>query len=314
MDYELRTIGEGWTGTDETVEQSYRLMNEACLDPVVVMEARNIVRFVQERDKEAESRAISAYVRKNLRYTKESVETLTAPRQMIDEIHKYKNFTEDCDGATLLWMTLHRAIGFKVRARVISQRHDGMASHIFGQVEIGGKWITDDTICKDKPYGWGPPKRSMSNSKEYSSQGPENFSDSNEGSPMSDMNVTVHGPIRKMRSDMFQTNKKMMAGMSVSSRGYQLKPTGMIYVDRKGGLSGVGVNPTMGQFDFALKAASGIVGKILKKKKKKGGGAPPPAPEQKVSKMSMFGSPTTFLLAGAAAALGFFLFGRKNGR
>lgn len=319
MDYELRTIGEGWTGTDDTVEQVYRLVNEAILDPVVVLEARNIVRYVPERDKDAESRAISAYVRKNLRYTKESVETLTAPATMIREIHKYGNFTEDCDGATLLWLTLHRAIGFQVRARVISQRKDGMASHIFGQVQIADRWVTDDTICKNKPYGWEPPAKSMSNSKEYGVQGPEEFGEGDEGRPMSEMNVTVHGPIRKMRSDMFQTSKRMMIGRSVSSRGFQLKPTGMIYVDRQGGLSGVGMSPNLGQVETVVNVAASAgkaIGKLFRKKKKaKAAAAAAPKPERQLSTASMFGGQSgTLLLAGGAAALLWALFGPKKRR
>ena len=162
-DHEIREISGGWTGTDETVRAIEELVRESLTDPLVVSEARDIVRFVPERDRDAELRAVSAYVRSKIRYTSETVETLATPHRMVEEIRKYGRTTGDCDEAVTLWLAFLRILGHRVRVRVVSQIPDGRANHIFGETFSAsrGSWITDDTIVKKRPLGWSIPKEQI---------------------------------------------------------------------------------------------------------------------------------------------------------
>lgn len=323
MDYELATIGDGWSGTDGTVDRIYQLVDDSLRDPVVVRAARAIVRDVPERDQAAESRAISAYVRRNVRYTRESVESLSTPRLMIDDIQQYGKATGDCDEFTTLSMALHKAIGIPVRAVVISQRSDRAGSHIFAQALIKGRgWVTMDDIVKNKPYGWAAPAASRSKTKEYGVSGLGSFGDpgdsfysSEEVSGMRGMNVSRNGPTCKMRSDTMAPPRRRMIGRSVASRGYRLKPTGMIYVDRRGGMSGVGVNPELGiDFSSIINTAIDVGGKAYSavktsKPQAKPPAAAPAAPTQGRNDQSGTSISPLLILLGVGAA---FMFMRRK--
>ena len=313
MRYEVRNIEGGWNGTDDTVQTIYSLVDQSLQDPVVVREARSIVRNVPERDKNAESKAISDYVRNNVRYTSETVETLSTPRLMIDDIHEYGKATGDCDESVTLWMALHRILGFQVRARVISQRDDKQASHIFGQVFIKGRgWVSDDTIVKNKPRGWFPPMKYRTKTKDYGVRGLGSLDLESESSEEEPSRMSVNGPVRKIRSDDLTPPYRAMIGRSVASKGFQLKPSGGLYIDRAGSLSGIGVTPTLG---INLSTLVNAVTDISVVKDAAGGLPISPkaakAPAAKPSSSDSGGGMnlTTLLLIGVG---GWFLFKKKK--
>lgn len=165
--HEVVQLADGWPGTNTTVAIIARLVGEAQEDPVVRQTAENIVRGVDEYNKPAEIRAISNFVRRHVRYTNEGIETTKTPRVLVDEIAKYGRAIGDCDDMVTLWLALQRMVGTKCRLRVISQRQDGLANHIFGQAWDGRRWISDDTIRKDKPIGWRVPGRLTTREEVY---------------------------------------------------------------------------------------------------------------------------------------------------
>ena len=167
MRYEVQQLADGWSGTDATVRTISRLVNESLTDPKVRLLAEHIVRRLPERDKDAEIRAISDYVRRHIRYTSEAVETIKTPRVMVDEIQRYGKAVGDCDDHLTLWLALHRIVGTKADIQVISQRPDGIANHIYGRVWNGHRWIADDTIMKKNPLGWEAPADRVTKRKSY---------------------------------------------------------------------------------------------------------------------------------------------------
>ena len=174
MRYEVMQLAEGWDGTDQTVAKATELVRASLTDPVVRLTAEGLVRNLPERDKGAEIRAVSRFVRKNIRYTNEGVETIKTPRLLLDEIRTYGKAVGDCDDHVILWLALHKVLGQKVRIRVVSQRRNGVASHIFGEVLGPGGWITDDTIKKDRKIGWEVPRGKRTADKIYN-DGMEGF-------------------------------------------------------------------------------------------------------------------------------------------
>lgn len=167
MRHEVINLSEGWAGTSQTVETIMRLVDDSLTDPLVVTTAQNIVRNVAERDRMAELRAVSAFVRSKMRYTNESIETLKTPRLMVQEIQRYGKAVGDCDDSVILWMALLKSVGHRVRATVISQRRDKAATHIYAEDFINGQWVSDDTIVKNKPLGWSAPAREKTVTRHY---------------------------------------------------------------------------------------------------------------------------------------------------
>lgn len=173
MRHEVIDLPPGWAGTDLTVGYINKLILDGLKDPNIVLFAQGLVRWLPERDKGAEIRAVSDFVRKNIRYTNEGIETLKTPGVLLAEYKRYGKATGDCDDHVILWMTLHRALGNPTRVQVVSQRKNGIASHVYAEVlnKQTGKWVTDDTIVKSKPLGWKAPSNGLTKKKTYDGLG-----------------------------------------------------------------------------------------------------------------------------------------------
>lgn len=274
MRYEVAQIGSGWGGTAQTVSKINQLIQAAVTDPVVIRAARSIVRNVPERDKMAEVRAVSDFVRSKIRYTSEAVETLSTPRLLLDEIRRHGRATGDCDEFVLLWGSLLRVLGHPIRAVTISQRPDQKANHIYGQVFIKGRgWVTDDTIIKRKPLGWEIPKRKLTKKKVFHLGGVSGMGDYDGGSDMDPLNpydVTVEeegGPgvlgdwIQVGRTPVVQAQKlaprkRAMQSRRLTPSAYAMKRPGMIYVGHDGGMEGV---TGLGQWQAITDAAKALI-------------------------------------------------------
>jgi Transglutaminase-like superfamily len=158
-------LANGWQGTRLTVSNANALVEDGLTDPLVVATAQNLVRKLPERDQWAEAKAIDSFVKGKIRYTNEGIETIKSPGALLSEIKQYGKAIGDCDDHVILWAALHRALGHPVRFRVISQRPDKLANHIYGEVFIKGRgWIADELIVKNRPLGWAIPKREVTKS------------------------------------------------------------------------------------------------------------------------------------------------------
>lgn len=252
MRHEIVTLSGGWRGTRQTVGHIKRLIEQAILDPVVVLTAHDIVRHLPERDKDAEIEAISDYVRRNIRYTRESVETTKTPRLMIEEIRKKGRAVGDCDDAVTLWLALHRVVGSRVRVGVISQRKDKAANHIFGEVFSPDRgWVTDDTVVKRKPLGWRAAPEKITEEKLFSMNGLGALVKDRRMKP-----VTVPvGRTRCIPVEALARRKKPMRSRYIRASGYKVKSPSMLYVDAGGGVSGM---DGLGQWDAIAQIAQGV--------------------------------------------------------
>jgi hypothetical protein len=105
----------GYGGTLSTVVVMQRVATQATLDPEIRKLAEDIVRPLAQRDWKAEARAIEAWVRRGLRYTRDglNVETLKTPRSLSDEFKAHGKFTGDCDDASMLVAALLLAVGHR---------------------------------------------------------------------------------------------------------------------------------------------------------------------------------------------------------
>lgn len=299
MMHEVKEIGSGWTGTDETVREIERLVEDAILDPVVVETAHNIVRNVPERDKMGEARAISEWVRSHVRYTNERVETIKTPRYMIDEIAQYGKAVGDCDDHVTLWAALHSVVGNPVRFRVISQRPDRIANHIYGEVYVNGRWVPDELIVKNRPLGWSIPRGEVTKDRVYYSG-------------VSAMDTPVVGGGFKVPSEAFFGSRNGMVRVDPqAAQSYHvLDSRGGMRFSSGSGVEGMGILPAIAAAAPALTKTASLVKSFKKKKKKSRGEAPfiAPAPSPPPQEGGLMKNIP--IIAGAAVVLAVLLLRR----
>lgn len=264
MRHEVVNLSDGWAGTNQTVSKIMQLVDDSLTDPLIVTTAQNVVRNVRERDRMAELRAISAFVRSRVRYTNESIETLKTPRLMIQEIQKYGKAVGDCDDSVILWMALLKSVGHRVRATVVSQRKDGLASHIYAEDFINGRWVSDDTIVKNKPLGWSVPAREKTTTRHYASAmggvGMERVQ-----SPFA--RFTMYGPpVRPQAVSDFLPRRRSFGLKQLCPR-VTTKVGGMIEVNEWGMGEAIGFIPgTIGEVGkFSFKSLKKVAAKLLPK-------------------------------------------------
>lgn len=261
MRYEVVNLAEGWAGTDATVRKINEIVAASLVDPVVVQTARDLVRHLPERDKDAEIEAVSRFVRGKIRYTNEAVETISTPRVLLDEIRRHGRAVGDCDDHVVLWLALHRALGNRVRVKVISQRKNKRANHIYGQVWSPRRgWVTDELIVKHRPLGWEVPARGVTKEKVYgSSFGGFGMHDVF-APPEPTEDLFVPGGAAQMMVDPFLASvPRMVSRNHVPSR-YNVKRGGMLETREDGSVGAVGFIP-------GVVAVAAPLTKLLKPKK-----------------------------------------------
>lgn len=62
-----------------------------------------------------------------------------------------------CDDYATLGLSLARSLGYNTKIRIVSFRKNGAYSHVFGLVQIRGKWTPFDAVRKDETLGWMAP-------------------------------------------------------------------------------------------------------------------------------------------------------------
>jgi hypothetical protein len=308
MRHEVVNIPHGWAGTRATVETAWRLVNDSLRDPVVVETAHDIVRHLPERDKLAEARAVSEFVRRHIRYTNEGIETLKTPRLMIDEIREKGKAVGDCDDHVILWAALHKVLGNPVRFRVISQRPDKYANHIYGEVFIPRHgWVADELIVKDRPLGWKIPAGEITKSMVF-------LGGLNLGgyTTMSDMEeIFPGGAFLASRAELLPPSARLAVD-PFAATAYRLKHGGAAIAEEGGG---VGFIPAA--ITAAAPAAKSVAKVLRKAKKKKKAKAsvkeqpaepelPPPQQEEKKEKGGI--GPLPWAALGVLAVFAFLSF------
>lgn len=154
-DVERVEIGDGDAGAQETVEAMLDKIHEWGSHPSVRRQAIEIVSEarVAENDRRGEISAIFDWVRSNIRYVDEHVETIQAPLATI-EIGG-----GDCDDYVVLLGSLLAALGHwpqRIKLVAADNSRPDEFSHVYMEVFDGRGWLALDGIVKDKPLGWYP--------------------------------------------------------------------------------------------------------------------------------------------------------------
>lgn len=148
----------GDEGTAQTVAVMRQLIDEALSDAGFVRKAVDIVRTVAAYDDFGEAHAIFAWVRQNIRFTKDPVtkEKLYPPTELL------KIRAGDCDDISMLIAAFGMALGYAARLITIgaSQQNPGEFSHVYVELEVppgSGNWVPMDAARIDSEFGLAPP-------------------------------------------------------------------------------------------------------------------------------------------------------------
>lgn len=120
---EISALPSGEAGTHVTISRMTTLVTAGTREPSVRQAAEEIVRSLPPRDFDAESRAVEAYVRRHLRFTRDGirVETVKTPSRMLAEIDKTGCFVGDCDDASVLSGSLLLSIGHPIAFQTLGR-------------------------------------------------------------------------------------------------------------------------------------------------------------------------------------------------
>ena len=329
MKHEVVQLSRGWSGTNQTVEKIRQMVDESLTDPVVVLTAQNLIRHLPERDTDGEIQAVSNFVRRNIRYTHESIETLKSPRVLIDEIKRYGKAVGDCDDHVILWAALHKSLGNRVRFKVISQRRDKLANHIFAEVYSPKRgWITDDTIVKNQPLGWKVPGKQITLEKTYlAGLGDTRMSKRRHSTGNDFASPTFIQPAgeRLSRGDAWLPSKKVFSFAQETVPGFwdmKDQRSGFATESMYGGAPEMelGALDIMAMFEAAAPklleraadtGAAAIKARIDKLRQPKPIPASVPPSTLSVERPSGGGIPTTYLIVGGVGLLALFFLMRK---
>lgn len=161
VSYSLEAIGYGDDAIYNTVKKMKDIISVSSRNPEIREWARKIVADVAVNDKFGEARAIFNFVRDNVRYTRDPKgwEYIQTPPVLLESIGDYWKMKSnrpigDCDDMTVLSLSLAKSIGFPTALKVVSYRNDKKYQHVYGLVEIDGKWVAFDTVRPDREMGW----------------------------------------------------------------------------------------------------------------------------------------------------------------
>jgi len=149
-------VPRGTKGTLTTAKIIARLIQDGAKDFYVRQKAIEIFRTygVRPKNRMGEVGALFEFVKRNIRYTRDifRVELLHSARRML-ELQ-----AGDCDDMTILLGAMLLSTGHPVRLVLAGFKPDRphVYSHIYPQVNVGGRWIAVDATV-DKPIGWEPP-------------------------------------------------------------------------------------------------------------------------------------------------------------
>jgi len=160
-------IPSGLRGTDMTVGEASRLAIDGSQDPEIITLARRILlgAGVPERDHYGEVVMIHEWVKRNSRYTNDSVdaEVLTSikgPMGLMQMYNDYGSFAGDCDDFVIFEAALLRAVGIDTRFVTLSRANrDAMnrMQHIYLEALVDNEWIPLDPILKKRRAGYSAP-------------------------------------------------------------------------------------------------------------------------------------------------------------
>lgn len=159
-----RLIPSGLSGTAVTVGEAHKLAVQGSRSPEIITLTRDILvgAGVPERDKWSEIVTIHGWIKRNSRYTNDSVDAevltkVTGPQSMMEQYRKYGMFAGDCDDLSIFEAAMLRSVGRQTRFVTITRdTEDPMnrMQHIYLEVSLDGEWVPLDPIMKNRPAGY----------------------------------------------------------------------------------------------------------------------------------------------------------------
>lgn len=147
----LSALPEGAAGIRATLSAMMRAARDAETTLEIRSLAERIVQHVAPKDYAGELRAIQAWVKNNIRYTRDPVttETLKIPHALLESPYG------DCDDQATLVAALAMSIGFPARFVAIGVNEPGTFDHVYAEVKLGTVWVSVETT-EPVDVGWQP--------------------------------------------------------------------------------------------------------------------------------------------------------------
>jgi len=144
---EQKTLPHGDAGAYTTLREMKRLVVESMKDPVVLEEAKRVIRSAGGKNRFSQAHTIAAHMQSVMHFVRDpyQIETLHTPRYMIDRYIPHGIFEADCDDYAILSAALAKAVGLKT-VFVIMGFLDSRApwAHVFTMAETERGWVPFD--------------------------------------------------------------------------------------------------------------------------------------------------------------------------
>lgn len=148
--FQLFDLPSGADGVRATLALMSAMVKHHKKTPEIRNTAADLIQNLPQKAWSDEVRKIHAFVRDNIRYTRDvrNVETVQSPDVTL------KLERGDCDDKSTLLAALLESIGHATRFVAIGMQPD-FFSHVYVETLIGNKWIALETT-ENKPAGWIP--------------------------------------------------------------------------------------------------------------------------------------------------------------
>lgn len=154
---------------DDRIDMIFEEIDNGKRDPIIRQLVSEILRGVTEKDYENELGAIFAWVRKNIRYTRDphNVELFQKPSRIVEM------GIADCDDLSILIGAMVQSIGYPVRLRVIGVQ-SADPEHIYPVAGVPPsenekenlEWVAMDASVNE-PMGWQLPQNQLKSVIDY---------------------------------------------------------------------------------------------------------------------------------------------------
>lgn len=147
----LSALPEGAAGIRATLNAMIRAATDAAQTLEIRDLAESIIAAVPAKDYDGEIRAIQAWVKNHIRYTRDpyTVETLKLPHALLEAPQG------DCDDQATLVAALALSVGFPARFVAIGVHEPGTFDHVYAEVRLGTVWVSVETT-EPVDIGWQP--------------------------------------------------------------------------------------------------------------------------------------------------------------
>lgn len=153
MKVRLAAIPQSVIGTDMTLSEMARLIEQDLKNQKLRLFVSRILRDVPSKNQLAEAKKIYRWIASHIRFQKDPVgiETVQSPCVTL------RLGVGDCDDHAALLVGMALASGIPARFRVVGYEKDNLV-HIWPEVYAKGRWWAADTTEPQRGFGWRPPK------------------------------------------------------------------------------------------------------------------------------------------------------------